>query len=157
MTSFSKFFMVMVCSSFLMACPAEEPPERDGHQHQSTGHQDGSTENRWQITHNKGFKVTYIPEPDPVPFNQHFGLQVVVTTPDGKALNDVEMEIEADMPEHKHGMNVKPVITSLGAGHFAIKGMLFHMPGHWHMSVLVRQKEQPARERAIFSVSPRTD
>jgi hypothetical protein len=37
----------------------------------------------------------------------------------------------AHMPEHKHGMNYKPVVKPLGNGRFRAEGWLFHMPGRW--------------------------
>lgn len=153
--AFLLLVLIAVYSGLLTACPAEEPKPETTHQHQSVGHQDGSTENRWQVTHNNGFKVTYVPQPDPVPLNQHFQLHLTVTAPDDKPLSDVSLEMEADMPEHKHGMNVKPEIQALGAGKFIVKGLLFHMPGHWHIYAMVRKNGQPSRERAIFSLSPR--
>ena len=40
---------------------------------------------------------------------------------------------DAAMPQHGHGMNVKPTVKSLGGGRFRVEGMLFHMPGSWEL------------------------
>ena len=39
------------------------------------------------------------------------------------------------MPEHRHGMNYRPVVTAqLGGACTAPKGCMFHMPGRWDLT-----------------------
>ena len=41
--------------------------------------------------------------------------------------------VDADMPEHRHGMNYRPTLAERGAGRYVAEGLLFHMPGHWRL------------------------
>lgn len=73
-----------------------------------------------------------------IPVNSLFNLDVTVTTKEGKPLaGKVSLDLDAGMPHHNHGMNVKPVIKELGAGKFLVEGMMFHMPGAWTITMSV--------------------
>jgi hypothetical protein len=37
------------------------------------------------------------------------------------------------MPEHRHGMNYRPVVVARGAGLYRADGLMFHMPGRWEI------------------------
>jgi len=41
------------------------------------------------------------------------------------------VKLDAQMPEHKHGMNYRPNLAPMGAGRYRSEGWLFHMPGRW--------------------------
>jgi hypothetical protein len=41
------------------------------------------------------------------------------------------VKLDAHMPEHRHGMNYKTKVSTMGAGRFHSDGWLFHMPGRW--------------------------
>lgn len=89
------------------------------------------------------------PEPDPIPLNEHFTIEVRVEAVDGAALSEsVVCEVDADMPAHRHGMNTAPTVSNLGPGRYAVDGLLFHMPGRWELYCDVVQG--PVRERATF-------
>ncbi len=60
--------------------------------------------------------------------NEPFDFTVRVTPAD-----DVALEVDAAMPEHRHGMIRKPVITPTGDGTFRVDGMLLHMAGRWEV------------------------
>jgi len=53
--------------------------------------------------------------------------------------------VDAQMPEHKHGMNYRPTIVSMGDGRYRVEGMVFHMPGRWEISIDVRAGEESER------------
>ena len=40
------------------------------------------------------------------------------------------VKVDAQMPEHKHGMNYRPSVVP-AAGGYRSEGWLFHMPGRW--------------------------
>lgn len=40
----------------------------------------------------------------------------------------------AHMPEHRHGMNYRPSVTSAGEGRYRTEGWVFHMPGLWEFT-----------------------
>ena len=67
--------------------------------------------------------------PVPVPLAEFFSLEIAVCTRAGGPA--IEPRLEATMPEHGHGMNYRPSIAALGAGHYRASGMLLHMPGRW--------------------------
>lgn len=48
------------------------------------------------------------------------------------------VEVDARMPEHRHGMNYAPSVATVAPGRFVADGLLFHMPGRWTLSFDVR-------------------
>jgi len=86
-------------------------------------------------SHGGSYLVRFRPAPAPVPENEPFGLEVWVLEagPQPRLARDVELAVDAGMPEHGHGMNREPKVKRLGPGHFAVTGMLFHMPGYWEL------------------------
>ena len=46
---------------------------------------------------------------------------------------DVELAVDAAMPEHGHGMNRVPKVGARPDGGFHAEGLLFHMPGKWQL------------------------
>jgi hypothetical protein len=45
------------------------------------------------------------------------------------------LKVDAEMPDHRHGMNYRPTFTSLGDGQWRVEGMLWHMAGRWALKV----------------------
>jgi hypothetical protein len=61
------------------------------------------------------------------------------------------VEFAAIMPEHNHGMNTDPLVTPAGeAGQYTVSSLLFHMPGHWRMTLSLG--EGGDAENAVFDV-----
>jgi hypothetical protein len=69
-------------------------------------------------------------EPAKIAVGRHFAVEVVVCPKSGSA-DAAQVKIDAHMPDHRHGMNYKPTIKTLGGGRFRADGMMFHMPGRW--------------------------
>jgi hypothetical protein len=46
--------------------------------------------------------------------------------------------IDAEMPAHRHGMNYRASLVALGNGRYRAEGLMFHMPGHWRVTVELR-------------------
>ena len=61
------------------------------------------------------FQLAYKLLPDPVPVGRHFAIDVVLC-PKGNAALPAELRVDATMPEHKHGMNYRPSVKTLGTG-----------------------------------------
>lgn len=99
------------------------------------------------------FHVKVVPQPNPIPFNQLFGLAIAVSPAKnhGQALSDATVAVDARMPAHNHGMNLQPRVTSAGAGNFRADGLLFHMPGTWELYVDVTRAAE--MERATFVIN----
>ena len=96
--------------------------------------------------------VRIAPEATRFPVNEHFTMSVVVLSADTGQPLDILVAIDADMPEHKHGMNVKPVIQRTGPGAYAAKGMLLHMLGKWEIETTLLTPSG-ATERLIFPLT----
>jgi hypothetical protein len=81
------------------------------------------------------FLVAWTTDPDPIPDNEPFEMVVsVLDARTGKILDDVELEVDAGMPQHGHGMNRQPRIERAGESRtFRVSGMLFHMIGEWQV------------------------
>lgn len=89
-------------------------------------------QSRKKKTENDAFTVEYVPQPDPIPFNELFSLRLAVTGAPGPV---TIAALRVTMPSHGHGMNTRPEITARGGGEFLVAGMQFHMEGHWKIEV----------------------
>lgn len=75
---------------------------------------------------------------DAAQLSQPFSLRVTVCGPRMPS----DLQVDAVMPAHQHGMNYTPVVTKLGDGTFDVQGMLFHMPGHWEVRFDIKFGDQ---------------
>ncbi|MBF2053403.1 MAG: FixH family protein [Candidatus Sericytochromatia bacterium] len=98
--------------------------------------------------------VSYQAEPDPIPLNQHFRLLLNVQNAKSRqpAPDDLQVTLDATMPAHNHGMNVKPELNLLGNGRYEVQGLLFHMTGYWEISVQLQAPGAEA-ETVLFGVN----
>ncbi len=98
------------------------------------------------------FWVRQVPTPDPIPLNASFELELEIrdgTDPE-RPVTGAQVFVSGWMPDHLHGMNRRASTTELGDGRYRIRGMLFHMPGHWQ--ILVDVVERGLSERAELDV-----
>lgn len=72
---------------------------------------------------------------DSIPLNEHFEIEVRVTTSTGAPVEDAQVSARCNMPEHGHGMNVVPRGRELGLGLYRVEGMLLHMRGRWVLGI----------------------
>jgi hypothetical protein len=79
-----------------------------------------------------------------IPMAKHFMLDVQLCDKNGISAAALK-SADATMPEHKHGMNYRPLITPLGGGRFRVEGMMFHMAGHWQLSFEVQAGKEAMR------------
>mgnify|MGYP006267439823 CR=1 FL=1 len=82
-------------------------------------------------------------EPLRIEVGEPFSLLINACTRSNKPAELVA--VDAQMPEHKHGMNYRPTIVSLGEGRYRVDGMVFHMPGRWEINIDVRDGEESER------------
>lgn len=80
-----------------------------------------------QAVEQGGTTVVFAPRGGPIQVGQPFALDIVVC-PAPQAL-----AVDADMPAHRHGMNYRPTVQSLGHGRYRAEGLLWHMPGRWRL------------------------
>lgn len=86
----------------------------------------------------------------PPPLNRPFELTLIVR--DAKSSAPVSTEtnvtVDADMPEHRHGLLSAPQLAQGGPGRFRVKELNFHMPGYWELYVDLTR--DGVLERVIF-------
>lgn len=76
------------------------------------------------------YVVAFRTTPAPPPVGAHFVVDLeVCPKPGAKPAKGVR--VDAQMPDHRHGMNYRPTVTPRGAGRYRAEGLLFHMPGRW--------------------------
>ena len=80
--------------------------------------------------------------PPVIEIGRHFALDVRVCA-DGAP--PVLARVDADMPEHRHGMNYRPSLAARGDGRYLAEGLLFHMPGRWRLSLDVERDGRRTR------------
>ncbi|MCW5751017.1 MAG: hypothetical protein KIT81_07705 [Alphaproteobacteria bacterium] len=61
---------------------------------------------------------------------QPFAVELALCGADGRPAA-TPPRVDAWMPDHRHGMNLKPQLRTLAPGRFMAEGFLFHMPGLW--------------------------
>jgi hypothetical protein len=81
------------------------------------------------------FTARWSTDPDPIPLSDPFAMNVELFEDEActKPASDGTLSVDAAMPHHGHGMNVRPKVEALGAGRFRVTGLLFHMPGRWEL------------------------
>ena len=97
-----------------------------------------------------GFQLELITTPSPIPLNQDFTLRFRLLDGNGSPLTDplTQIALDADMPEHGHGMKVAPTLEEKD-GWIHASPLLFHMPGLWE--IYVDRKTGHVTERAQLS------
>jgi hypothetical protein len=67
--------------------------------------------------------------PATIEIGRHFSVEAIVcATPPARGLR-----VDAQMPEHRHGMNYRPQVSTAPDGRYVADGFLFHMPGRWEI------------------------
>lgn len=79
------------------------------------------------------YVVAYRTLPGKIVIGKHFAMDFAVCPKGGNSAVD-SVQVDAQMPEHGHGMNYKARIKPSGAGRFHAEGMMVHMPGRWELT-----------------------
>jgi hypothetical protein len=79
-----------------------------------------------------GARIAFVARPAPVPVGQHFNLDFVVCAA-AAVRTDAAIQVDADMPAHRHGMNYRATVSTLTPGVYRAEGLMFHMPGRWRV------------------------
>src|SRR4051812_8689165 len=80
--------------------------------------------------------------------SRHFTVEVGACAKNGPPPET--LKIDAQMPEHRHGMNYRPEVKRVASGHWSAEGLMFHMPGKWEL-VFELDGERLASEMVVFS------
>lgn len=86
--------------------------------------------------------------PAAIPVGSHFSVDFIVCPKAGASLPQ-SLRVDAQMPEHRHGMNYKATVKSEGAGRYRADGLMFHMPGRWELLFELRGEQT---ERLVAEV-----
>ena len=78
------------------------------------------------------YEIAFRPVPAPIAAGAHFALDLTVCPRPGVAPPRA-LAVDAQMPEHRHGMNYRAVVTALGGARYRAEGLMFHMPGRWDL------------------------
>jgi hypothetical protein len=74
--------------------------------------------------------VLFRTAPAAIEVGQHFAVEAIVCAPTADVGG---LRMNAQMPEHRHGMNYRPRVTLTAGGQYRAEGFLFHMPGRWQL------------------------
>ena len=74
--------------------------------------------------------VSYWTKPAKITVGEPFVLELAACPKVGAVVPE-RVRFDAQMPEHRHGMNYRTKVIPLGIGRFHSEGWLFHMPGRW--------------------------
>ncbi len=81
--------------------------------------------------------IVYRVKDAPIRVGEPFALEVAAC-PKGAASQVQSLVVDAQMPEHRHGMNYAPKVAATGDGRFSADGLVLHMPGRWQLTFDVR-------------------
>lgn len=68
----------------------------------------------------------------------------------GPLTQRLRLEVDAAMPDHRHGLNAKPTVSGNARSGFQVEGLLLHMPGYWE--VYFDLTTGPVTERAQLAL-----
>ncbi len=90
-------------------------------------------------------------KPEAVTVAQHFAVDIAVCAK--SAAKPEAVKVDAQMPEHRHGMNYAPEVKPVGPGRWRAEGLMFHMPGKWEFVFEIRAAGKSDRLASAFSLS----
>lgn len=76
-----------------------------------------------------GIELAWQAEAGRLAVGQPFALRVQICPASAKLL-----QVDATMPEHRHGMNYRPSVKPLGDARWHVEGLLWHMAGRWELA-----------------------
>ena len=90
------------------------------------------------MSENGAFRLSYTGDTTPIPINQLHTWTLHVETADGAPVENAEITVDGDMPQHGHGLPSQPQVTqSLGNGNYLLEGVKFQMGGWWVMDFTI--------------------
>lgn len=92
----------------------------------------------------KNYALVFRSVPEKVVTGKHFAVELALCAKTGAALPE-SVRVDANMPDHRHGMNYKTVVTGTGPQRYRAEGLMFHMPGRWEYVFEVRSAGETER------------
>src|SRR5919198_1855762 len=81
---------------------------------------------------------------EPIEVAKHFALDIAACAKAGNPPPEA-LKVDAQMPEHRRGMNYAPKVKTLEPGHWRAEGLMLHMPGRWELVFELRAAGQTDR------------
>jgi len=97
------------------------------------------------------YTVVWKTVPDPIQVGAHFTVDFAVC-PRAAAEAPRAVRVDATMPEHRHGMNYRPVVSASSAASYRAEGLLFHMPGRWAVTFDVEGNGRSERLTSVLQL-----
>ena len=90
-------------------------------------------------TNGESHFVEFETAPTSIPFNEYFEVWVSVYTDETKEITtqDINVLVDAIMPEHDHGMNETPTISLDDDGRYHAEGLKWFMTGLWNLEIYI--------------------
>src|SRR5688572_3412296 len=88
---------------------------------------------------------------DPLAVARHFALEIAVCAK--SAAKPETVKVDAQMPEHRHGMNYAPEVKQTAPGRWRAEGLMFHMPGKWEFVFEIRAAGKSDRLASALQLS----
>jgi hypothetical protein len=102
-------------------------------------------------TANGLYRVSYEPSQSPIPVNAMHTWTLTVTDSSNQPVENAEIAVDGDMPQHGHGLPTQPQVTqNLGDGKYLVEGVKFQMGGWWVMDFTVTSNGQTDTVRFNF-------
>ena len=95
------------------------------------------------------YTLAWRTQPAAIPVGGHFAIDFVVCPKAGVPMPK-SLRIDAQMPEHRHGMNYKAQVVAASGGRYNADGLMFHMPGRWEFIFDVRSSGRTDRLTQSF-------
>lgn len=84
------------------------------------------------------YRATIQPDASPIPLHRIHSWTVELKDVAGRPVDAAHIEVDGDMPQHRHGLPTRPRVTeALGDGRYRVEGLKFHMRGWWTVSFKV--------------------
>ena len=90
-------------------------------------------------------------KPEPIAVAQHFAVDIAVCAK--STAKPEAIKVDAQMPEHRHGMNYAPEVKQTAPGRWRAEGLMFHMPGKWEFVFEIRAAGESDRLASGFQLS----
>ena len=90
-------------------------------------------------------------KPEAISVSRHFALDIAICAK--STARPEAIKVDAQMPEHRHGMNYAPAVKATGPGRWRAEGLMFHMPGKWEFVFEVRAAGKTDRMASAFQLS----
>lgn len=104
-----------------------------------------------RLSNDGAFRASYTPSETPIPINRLHAWTLHLETPDGAPIDDADISVDGDMPQHGHGLPTQPAVTErLGHGDYLVEGVKFQMGGWWVMDFKVAAAGQTDTVRFNF-------